>query len=109
MIIGGGGNDILRGGDGDDRLISGPGRDILYGNGGADSLHTQDARRGNDVARGGAGAPGSDLSPAHTPIDGEGSRFSSQRFPVVTSFRPPHGRVPPPVGAGARVWTQESG
>jgi hypothetical protein len=47
----------LRGGEGNDRLAGGPGRDTLYGNGGADSLDTQDARRGNDVARGGAGAP----------------------------------------------------
>jgi hypothetical protein len=56
-IRGGSGNDVLRGGEGNDRLAGGPGRDTLYGNGGADSLDTQDARRGNDVARGGAGAP----------------------------------------------------
>ena len=56
VICAGPGNDTVYGRGGKDIIRGGSANDILYGNGAADSLHTQDAGRGNDVARGGAGA-----------------------------------------------------
>ena len=52
-INGDAGNDLLRGGRGDDEISGGAGNDIVYGGGGDDDI---DGGEGNDYLIGGAGA-----------------------------------------------------
>jgi Ca2+-binding RTX toxin-like protein len=66
-LTGGPGTDLLNGGDGDDTLRGGGGDDTLQGAGGNDSQFGEES---NDVLVGGSGADGLDGGPSEDRLDG---------------------------------------